>query len=186
MFITPSLDTWQMPQDLDVVTVDHTDAIPTPLLRQLHAYWDSKRRGRAFPARADIDPLELRTLLRHIILLDIRRDPLDLVYRLAGTEVVDRLGTEPTGRRLLGLPVDDSGAVFAAFAETAVDGRPRLLNGALRTRQEIYKNVERLVLPLSGNGIVPDKLLGAMLFHPCTLDERIGLPVPDLRPGAPA
>lgn len=39
------------------------DRIEDPGLVRLLAYWDSKRQGRCCPARADIDPVEIKELL---------------------------------------------------------------------------------------------------------------------------
>lgn len=54
--------------------------------RPLLEYWEGHRSGRIAPGRADIDPVDLPTsLLPHILLVDVSRDPLDFRYRLAGT-----------------------------------------------------------------------------------------------------
>jgi hypothetical protein len=74
--------------------------ISHPLLRQLYEYWDSKRAGRAMPARSDLDPIEIPDLLRHLILLDITHDPLRFRVRLYGTGVAELRGHDLTGRFL--------------------------------------------------------------------------------------
>src|SRR5512134_2272816 len=50
-----------------------------------HRYWDSKRRGRRMPSRADIDPAEIVPLLPGITLIDVVADARGFVYRLVGT-----------------------------------------------------------------------------------------------------
>jgi len=79
--------------------VDRIDLqIEQPSLRQLYAYWDEKRRGRRFPARADIDPLELGFVLGNLSLIDVLQDPLRFRFRLQGTMAVSRLGYDLTGK----------------------------------------------------------------------------------------
>ena len=78
-------------------------------LRGLAGYWDSKRAGRRFPARADLDPLELKGLLGFLLLVDVVRQDSDssgqpgglrFRYRLFGTEFVFYHGSDLTGRWL--------------------------------------------------------------------------------------
>src|SRR3546814_12912860 len=49
-------------------------------------YWSERAAGRAAPRRSDIDPLDLlSSLLPHLLLINVERDPPDFRYRLAGT-----------------------------------------------------------------------------------------------------
>ena len=72
----------------------------SPPLAEVFRYWDGKRGGRAMPLRAEIDPNELRRHLPGITLVDVKREPLDFVYRLIGTREVAARGYDPTGRRV--------------------------------------------------------------------------------------
>ena len=71
-----------------------------PRVRQLRDYWESKRRGRALPARADIEPVEIKSLLPDLIIADLFTDPLRVRFRLAGTRVCDAFGFNIVGRWL--------------------------------------------------------------------------------------
>ena len=51
------------------------------------------------PSRADIDPLEMRQWLPRLTLVDVGPDGQHFTYRLVGTQMVDLLGINPTGRR---------------------------------------------------------------------------------------
>lgn len=62
------------------------------------AYWQRLHRQGHPPARADIDPAEIRALLPNLALLDDATGDGRARYRLAGTAVVELLGCEPTGR----------------------------------------------------------------------------------------
>src|SRR3546814_21056572 len=67
-------------------------------LLNLYDYWDGKRRGRAFPARADIDPLELGQMLPNLFLVDVLEDAPHFRYRLSGGHVDELPGQRLTGR----------------------------------------------------------------------------------------
>lgn len=49
------------------------------------AYWRAKARGRRLPARADIDPAEIKPLLPDIVLLNVEWEPFRCSVRLRGT-----------------------------------------------------------------------------------------------------
>jgi hypothetical protein len=59
----------------------------TRILERLLAYWDHKRAGRPAPTRAEIDPVEIKHLLSHIMIVDLTTDPFRVRYRLVGTEI---------------------------------------------------------------------------------------------------
>ncbi|MGB0572208.1 MAG: PAS domain-containing protein [Alphaproteobacteria bacterium] len=60
-------------------------------------YWASKSKEDRLPARSDIDPLDIPTLLPQIVLLEVRNDPWDFRFRLIGTNVVHHRFTDWTG-----------------------------------------------------------------------------------------
>jgi hypothetical protein len=86
----------------------------SPLLRQLHTYWERKRGARLAPTRKEIDPAEIVRLLPHLFLIDAVGTEPRFRYRLIGTAVV-----ELTGRDLTGHFVDENlePAKFAALVE---------------------------------------------------------------------
>lgn len=72
--------------------------------RPLLDYWEARRDDRAAPRRSDIDPLDLPpSLLPHVLLIDVQRDPLDFRYRLAGTAADTIHGQSLRGVRILDL-----------------------------------------------------------------------------------
>jgi hypothetical protein len=56
-------------------------------LGAVQSYWDSKRRGRSMPSRADIRPDELRDWLSQLMLVDVIDGGRDFRYRLLGTKL---------------------------------------------------------------------------------------------------
>jgi len=136
-----------------------------PLLRRLFAYWDEKRAGREMPARADVDPIDLRFILGQLILVDVLPEkPPRFRIRLHGTELARRAGYELTGKMLDELPSTEFRTLARrSFATTAETRRPfhsirdRILDGKLR-------RYETLMLPLSPDGDRVDMLLVGLRY----------------------
>ncbi len=82
---------------------------------KLDALWDfwTQRRGtRAFPDRADFDPVELRAWLGHLMMVE--RVDTRWIYRLYGTYFVETFRREMTGQtwERVSLPLSDAAAGF--------------------------------------------------------------------------
>src|SRR5215470_18008072 len=72
----------------------------SPDMNEVHAYWLAKRGQRRMPSRWDIDPGNLRRLLRNLMLVDVLYNPIRFRYRLIGTNIVDAAGEDRTGQCL--------------------------------------------------------------------------------------
>lgn len=70
-------------------------------LARFPAYWDTKREGEPAPLRVSIDPTEVASLLTGIFMVDVvDGPPLDFRYRLAGSDIVQSLEYNFTGKLL--------------------------------------------------------------------------------------
>lgn len=76
------------------------DDLRSQRILRFAAYWEAKKAGRTLPSRQDIDPMELRDLLPYLMVVEIEEQPFRVLYRLAGTKVVEMNGIELTGRYL--------------------------------------------------------------------------------------
>jgi hypothetical protein len=151
-------------------------------LAALYDYWDRKRVGRVMPARSDIDPLEMRSWLGNLVLIDVAAGR--FTYRLYGTKFVESFGVDMTGQGVDDLPIDQRERVRADYetVRTSCHPRARLYTSVFEVphpgrpassagpREQQVVTWERLVLPLSDGGeTVMMLLVGAY-------------PLPDLRP----
>lgn len=147
-------------------------AIDDPRLRKLYAYWCMKRGKRAMPARKDIDPLDVRELMGNLTLIDVRPEPAEFRFRLAGTRIVDLFGKELTGRnvdeaRFLGKrpPFErQCGAVLESKEPSFI-----IILMGVEHRRMVYR---QLLLPLSSDGENIDIMLGGAVFAPATMSSR--------------
>ena len=141
------------------------DKIETPCLRQLYAYWNERRQGREFPARRDIDPLDFRFALGHILLLDVLYQPLRFRFRLHGSELALRAGYDMTGKLVDELPNEANRSVLLQRCMSLIERRePMVVINKRRVDNRVF-GYEAVWLPLSSNGRTIDMLLGALIYR---------------------
>jgi hypothetical protein len=140
--------------------------IERPELRRLLEYWQAKRRtlGR-LPARADIDPLEMRFALGHLILADVEPgDPIRFRHRLIGTRIVEHAGYDATGLYVDDIPDQELARRLTESYRTVIATREPVhdrVNGMVGGRP---LNLEILRLPLSQDGTTIGMVLTGAFF----------------------
>jgi len=130
-----------------------------PLIKRLYLYWQQKCGDRAMPARADIDPLEMRSMLGYLMLIDVVPGPQRLRVRLQGSELLWWVGRELTGLTLDALPRTEL-VTFAErrLSDVVATGTPYHWIGR-HDLDEVLRRYEALILPLGNDGITADMLL---------------------------
>jgi hypothetical protein len=136
-----------------------------PRTAAFYRYWDSKRRGRAMPSRADIDPLEMAVWLPGTALIDVTPDPdsprgYALHYRLIGTRPTELRGRDVTGMRV---ETGYFGADLAAALENyrlVIEEKTLVYDWDRTLSADTYsREGETLLLPLSADGHNVDMVL---------------------------
>ncbi len=141
------------------------DSIETPCLRQLYAYWESRRQGREFPARRDLDPLEFRFALGHVVLIDVLRDPLRFRFRLHGSELSLRAGYDMTGKLVDELPNATNRRILLERCHALLDLRhPTRIVDERRLGNRLF-GYEAVWLPLAADGRAIDMLMGGIVYR---------------------
>jgi hypothetical protein len=140
---------------------------PLPnMIEQALDYWDSKRAGRHMPARRDIDPTEMSHLLPHVVLIDVQREPLDFRYRLMGTAVAARLGSDYTGERFSALPHQAHGTpVWKTAVRILEEKRPIVSHIAYVGTTRWVSNYRDLSMPLSEDDRTVNMIFGILQFE---------------------
>jgi len=155
------METQPLPKGRHMMPVAEGDL--SPRLQGMLRYWQDKRRDRRFPARTDIDPLELKAVLGNILLVDVVQQPDGsdrFRYRLFGSEFVFYHGRDLTGHWL-----DD--IANAGFRDELIGlYREVVLTGTMRTLSYDYlvdnrrHRFQAVLLPLSSDGTRVDIVLG--------------------------
>ena len=149
--------TYPVPPDLD-----------DPKFQRMFEYWLSKFRDGRLPARADIDPVEIRDLLGHINIIQVIResDRTRFRYSLWGTKVTELYGRDFTGKYLddIIIPTKVS-EIQRVFEEVVETGQPVFQQISYLHHQTVV-SFERLVLPFSQSGSEVDVLLEASDWAP--------------------
>lgn len=130
-----------------------------PQILRVRDYIDEKRGGRPLAARRDILPEEIGFALGRIIIMDVRHDPLDFVYRLYGSEISQGDQDEVTRK-----------SVYQQRPETYRDHLVACYCEALAARETVYHEMtvtdgrrtaryQRALFPLSDDGTNINMLL---------------------------
>jgi hypothetical protein len=132
-----------------------------PEIRSFYDYWNGKRGDRIMPARAELDPVDIPSLLEHIFLIDVNRDPPALRYRVFGTAITNLFHRDLTGLEVgAGSQPEHLPGILARYARILSERTPFFHRDRMRETANDFTPVERLILPLSEDGVAVDKLIG--------------------------
>jgi hypothetical protein len=144
--------------------------IGDPRLRQLYDYWRSRRNGRRCPSRADIDPVDIPTLLPHLMLTDVIDDGARFRWRLSGSEVERNFGAAMRGRYLDEVLRDGYLEYLNGLYRSAIAGQTPVYSENSYAKDngwDAYSEVlrtARLLLPLAPAGEAVNMVLVGQVF----------------------
>ena len=138
----------------------------------LYRHWLGKRRGRAMPCRADIDPLEIPgEIWPHTMLLDVlwAGDRPRFRYRRVGDVFWRGGGQEPTGKFIDEVLPERAGYrayVLGIYEETATRRRPMFTENSFALEGcRTAMSTRRVTLPLSSDGARVNMVLSGHVFE---------------------
>ncbi len=137
------------------LNVDRNLTFHHPANQAALAFWQARRRDREMPARADLDPVEMRGFLPHVVLLDVLprpSRPAGYRVRVAGA-VIEEVYGAVTGKIVGEVLPPDIAARWSELFVAAIDARAPI-RATTRVAHEPadYLMVEAFVAPLSENG----------------------------------
>jgi hypothetical protein len=137
-----------------------------PKISQFFLYWRSIHPSQGLPGRTHLDPLAIPALLPGIWLLDVQHEPFRLRYRLAGTEVVEAIGAEVTGRWMDEMnPQLSRDSEYLQRYRDIVEGHlPSWRRGPPLLMSQRVRTIENIVVPLATDGVTVDLLAGLTVF----------------------
>jgi len=120
-------------------------------VQRLYDYWDGLRAGRAMPARREIDPVQIWSLLPNIHLSEWHENPDRVRYRVAGTELVASIGREISGHWLTDFHTDpkDVAETMTLYRQVATRRAP-IIGRTLGSMQRLgVDSFEWVICPLA-------------------------------------
>ena len=147
---------------LTMAQFDHVEQLP---LRDLIAYWLAAAGARAMPARADIDPTRIPSLLPFVWLCDHLPETGRFRYRLMGDHVRHAYRDNVAGRFLdeVEPPTATAGIVDCLQRSVALPCVVHI-DGWLYADTDKPTPGECVVLPLASDGARVDMILGATVY----------------------
>jgi hypothetical protein len=140
-------------------------SIKSPLLQRLHQDWESRRRGRRMPARADFDPVDLKYVLGYLSLIDVQRDPLRFRFRIHASNVAGRVGFDLTGKDVDAIAdVHYRKLVSAHYIAVVEQRRPVVEFRDRVVTDNVCLHCEILALPLGNDGETVDRIMTCMVW----------------------
>jgi len=134
-----------------------------PKITKLVDYWRAQHPEQGLPGRQHIDPVDIPELLPNVWLIDVQHNPLRYRLRLVGTRIVAYAGEDNTGQWLHERWPDYDDA---PMRQTVLSGKPTWWRGPSQFRPEkSYFELERVRLPLSGDGKTVDMLFCLTIFY---------------------
>lgn len=141
--------------------------LPKGHFRELFGAWLSWARAKnGVPLRSEFDPVNFKRLLPHLTLFKVSREsaPRYLV-KLVGGEIIERMGTNTTGRWLDEMPATEK--VQARCQWLCESRRAYFIANQPVAWVDAKGHMEYdcLGLPLTGTGEQVDEILYLMIFH---------------------
>lgn len=119
-----------------------------PANKWLVAYWQARRDADGVASRADMSFSDLRYLLPAFFVIEPVDEGRDLVYRLAGTEIEERLGLRLTGRRFTECYAGEAERAIRFYTQILQGDAFRVLSGKFLGRDIEYANFEAVQMPV--------------------------------------
>jgi hypothetical protein len=150
--------------------------IRSPTLRRVARHWNDVRGERAMPDWTDIRPSNIAQQLSVIWSYRFDRDLEAFIGRLAGDQVEEVFGGTFRGTRMEDLyPAELFPIMYGRFHRVVREPALYLEEGKVFQLVDHYGYGERIVMPLSRDGISGDGILGATVYE--------AFRTPDAQPG---
>ncbi|WP_245894615.1 PAS domain-containing protein [Paracoccus indicus] len=143
---------------------DYEGCNPDRTLRDIRAYWHGLRKGRAVPARTDVDPRGIARALDYAFILE-RIAPGAGRLRLAGRHLIDLMGMEVRGMPICAFLNTSSRGRFSDVLESVFKA-PQIAQLTLAAKPEYARpelKAQMLLLPLRSDLGDVTRALGCLI-----------------------
>ena len=120
-----------------------------PKLVELHDYWLGKLGDRPLPLRSELDVTEFVDWLGNLSLVEAVEGGRDYFYRVHGTNKVQYLGQDLTGRHVSDLDEVSADIVSTEYNFVVATGKPHFVSRSHINGKKEHMRTDKLMLPLS-------------------------------------
>lgn len=146
-----------------ITDFDEAD-ISWPGGRKLYRWWREERGERLFPTRQSFSPVIMSKFLPSMALHYVGDKAGEYIMKLLGSEIVQNIGFDPTGKPLESLGNVDT--IKARHDWVLENKKPYLCNDIPMTWvHKEYKTYSALTLPLGATDDAVDVLIANLHFH---------------------
>ena len=132
------------------------------LVVRLLQYWRGLSDEDKIPAESDIDPKAIPDMWPSCVLLDVAGKEADPEFTYIGSELASRAGANLSGRPLSSAPTKTLVSEgLSYYGQVLAKKVPITFGGEFTDSRGVKTLYRSIILPLSGDGIDIDRLLGA-------------------------
>ena len=149
----------------EAFTVSDATQLGHRVLRDTYVYWCGLAEN-GLPACTDVNPVDMPPgILPHLVLADAEGDPVDFRFRLMGSAVDEGNGFSGTNSLLSEHHGGSSAPLLAEYRQVLKLGAARYSTGMFVQGDQVFRKVERVIMPLTRDRERADAVFGAILFH---------------------
>lgn len=146
-----------IPKD-KLITNFSVEDIPWAEGRFLFDLWQKKSKNGKLPARSDFNPIELKSILPNIVLMDVRQNPLNISFRLMGSFITNIIKENHTGKNLQNIPSTQEGMIRLTWL--IEQKKPYFLCKIIPEWAPVdYRDYNTIALPLAVDGSNVDMIM---------------------------
>lgn len=134
-------------------------------LLSLYDYWRDRAGDRRMPAYRDIDPIDMKSWLANLVLVEFTESLFDYRIRLEGTNIEMFYGARRTGTGMeVVTAADERDLLVRQYRPVFEEGRPAYYESAFENSEGIFSHQAKLLLPLSRDADHVDMILAGIYF----------------------
>jgi hypothetical protein len=150
---------------MTLVRLDDPIDIHDARLAGLFDYWRSKLEGRTMPARRDIDPIEMKSWLGNLMLIEFPPDPMQYRVRLDGVNLQQFYGTSREGKGIEAMTSEEERRIVLPQYLIVLERKvPAYYETQFITSEGVRTSQRKLLLPLSEDGERVNMILAGLYF----------------------
>lgn len=133
---------------------------------KLYRYWsDIGSDNGGIPDRAEFDPTAIFQILPWVWMVDVQHDPMRFKFRLMGTQNVEQMQRDVTGLWIdEAYPEFTSGTGYKDYLDVVHKKDVSYRRGPSQYHVANYKNIERIMLPMTDGGEDVDIILAITVY----------------------